>query len=316
MSGILSGKERILDTILTQEGRSQLASGRLKATYVSFTDSSAIYNMDTIVSGGLQANNRFVLEAGNLTQDQVTMEANDAGLIQAFATTGSEQYTIRQGQILSTSLDGVQVPVTGSQFNSMAGELLSSSINNFTNLYILKSPDPLDSKEKVFTVSATNTTFTVSDDKPFSSNDVKEACVDQIESFFYDKRLSHISNFMFLPPVNSVAESGNDIATPLGSFVDLNQMPIVTFDDAVKELNEAYKQGYGSTIYFTETSKLNNLACQFFELQNGQMSKLDVIDFGEFNTQTGTKHIFYAGKVFTDSYGAQTFVTLFTLMFE
>lgn len=316
MSGILSGKERIMDTILTQEGRNQLAAGKVKATYVSFTDSSAIYNMDTIVSGGLQATNRFVLEAGNLPQDQITLEANDAGLLQALVTSGSEQFVVRHGQILSASSDGFYAPITGSQFNSMAGTLLESSINNFQKLYILKSPDPLDDREKDFTIGTTQTSFTISDNNPIPSTKMSTAKIDDIESLFYDKRLSHISNFMFLPPVNSIAESGNQKTTPLGKYVNLNQAPIVTFDDASKEINEWYEKGFGTQVSFIETSKVNNLACQLFELDNGQMSKLDIIDFGEFNSQNGTKHIFYAGKVYTDSFGAQTFVNLFTLMFE
>ncbi len=38
MSGILNTKQRIMDTILTQEGKRQLASGELRLNFITFTD--------------------------------------------------------------------------------------------------------------------------------------------------------------------------------------------------------------------------------------------------------------------------------------
>lgn len=315
--GILSHKSRIMDTILTTEGKAQLARGNLKATFVSFSDNQALYNMDTIVSGsGLEASQRFTFEAGNSIHDQVTMEADDSGLLQAFPINDSERYIVRQGQILSSSNGGVVAPVTGSQFNSLAESLLETSIDNFKNLYILKSPDPLDNREKEFLIGPTQTSFTITPTNPVPTGGMKQASIDHIESLFYDKKLSHISNFQFLPPVNSAQESGNAQSTPLGTYTNLNQEPITTYEQVLEEINAMDMKGYGSTINFIETSKTNNLACQFFELSNGLMVKLDVIDFGEFPSETGTKHVFFVGKVFVDSVNNQTFINLFTLVFE
>lgn len=316
MSGILDGKERIFDTILTKEGRRQIAAGELKATFVSFTDSSAIYETDTIVSGGsIQATNRFVLEAGNTVHDQVTLEADDAGLLQAFPISGSERYVIRQGQILSATSDGVRTPFSGSQFTSTAENLLECSIDNFKNLYILKSPDPLDSKEREFLIGPTSTKFTITKENPIPSTEMQTAKLDEMETLFYDKRLSHVPNFEFLPPVNAPEQGSNNV-TPLGRYVSLNQQSVDSYAQVFQEIEDYDQRGYGTTVNFTETSRGNNVFCQFFELSNGKVVKLDVIDFGEFTTNKGTKHVFYAGKVFTDSMGAQTFVNMFTLVFE
>lgn len=315
--GILSSKSRIMDTILTTEGKAQLSRGDLKAVFVSFSDSQAIYTMDTIVSGsGLEASQRFTFEAGNSIHDQVTMEADDSGLLQAFPITDSKRFVVRQGQILSSSLEGVLGPVTGSQFNSLAESLLENSINNFQNLYILQSPDPLDNREKEFTIGPTQTSFTITPTNPVPTGGMKQAVIDNIESLFYDRKLSHIPNFAFLPPVNSALESGNAESTPLGTYMNLNQEPITTYEQVLEEINQMDLKGYGSTVRFMETSKGNNLACQFFELSNGLMVKLDVIDFGEFPSEVGTKHVFFAGKVFVDAVGSQTFINLFTLVFE
>lgn len=319
MSGILSGRERLMDTVLTSEGRKQLASGQIRARYVSFTDSGTIYNVDTIVSGsGLEnGTKRFTFEAaGSLPKDSVTLETDDSGMLQAFPVQESERYVIRQGQVLSGSQS---IRVTGSQFASLAGSLLQGSINNFKDLHILKSPDPIDGTERVFQIGPESVTFTITDKAPFASGkDIKVVSIDNVESLFYDKRLSHIPNFQFLPPVNS----SNNAATqgsPLGTYVNLSQAPITTFEDIQAETKVADMTGFSETIRFTETSRQNNLACQLFELADDNMiSKLDVIDFGEFPSpnNNGTRHVFFAGKVFEDSYGSQTFVNLFMLCFE
>jgi hypothetical protein len=83
-------------------------------------------------------------------------------------------------------------------------------------------------------------------------------------------------------------------------------------------LKQLEKTGFKKTIQFLETSRENNLFCQFFEAATDQIIKLDVIDFGDFPaTETsGARHVFFIGKVFTDGYNITTFVNMFVLVFE
>ena len=72
-------------------------------------------------------------------------------------------------------------------------------------------------------------------------------------------------------------------------------------------------------IEFAETSLENNLMSQFFEQQENELLKLDVLHFGEFideNDEFPTKNIYFIGKVFVNDFGAKSFVKLFTLIFE
>lgn len=306
MAGILGSKERVLDTVLTKEGLKQAGTGRLKAEYVSFTDSQATYAVDTLVSGGLDATYRLMLEAGNSIQDMITLEADDAGFIHASLVSGSSGFTVARGQVLSGSS-----VLSGSQFASLAGTLLSSSIDNFRNLYILKSPDPTDSSERHFEIGPDELKFIISNNRPIPESDIQEAMVDNLESFFYDRRLSHIPNFQFMPPVNS------DDGSLLGVYHNLNQEPILTYEDVAEEVRQYEESGFAETVRFYETSNQSNIFGQFFELSNDSvLKKLDVIDFGEFQTDEGMKQVFFVGKVFRDSLGAHTFINMFTLVFE
>jgi hypothetical protein len=60
---------------------------------------------------------------------------------------------------------------------------------------------------------------------------------------------------------------------------------------------------------------------QFFEVTKNTVSKLDVIDYGQHTWQDRNNelkwwHVFFVGKVLTDENGDDTFIHIFTLVFE
>ena len=297
-----------MDTILTTEGRKQLAQGQLKAKFYSFSDYAAIYKTDTILSGGLLDSHRIILEATSLPQDTIIFETDDSGKLSSLPVSGSSQYTVLQGQIFSGSS-----LISEDVFNGVSKELLNQSINAFKNQMILKSPDLLDDRKREFIVSPTFVSYSITESYPFKKEQISEANINHIESLFFDKRLAHLKNFQFLPPKNK-PRIGESEGASLGNFINISQKPINT----IEELNDDLKGFEKKTIYFTETSTQNNLFCQFFEVGGNVMSKLDVIDFGTFQNKDSILpvHVFYVGKVFTDDFGAHTFVNMFTLVFE
>lgn len=318
MAGILDAKTRVLDTIITNIGKAQASSGRMNIEYLSFSDAGAIYSLNTLVSGGLDFTSRIKFEAGNLPQDQLVYEVDDSGNLLGNFISNGLQYKVVQGQILVTgSNDIAAAPASGSQFNSLAGQLTSASLNNFKNLYILGSPDPIFEDYNDFLVSPSNVSYTITPTKPIPRTEIQEVSIDNVESLFYDKRLSHIPNFKFLPPVNK-ALPGSTEKTPIGNYVNVNQNPILEYSDLVPELDNLMANGFKKDIEFVKSSAENNLLCQFFEFDNNQVVKLDVIDFGSFPPDSNgiSQHVFFVGKVFTDGDNVTTFVNLFVLVFE
>lgn len=318
MGGILDSKQRILDCILTKEGKKQLARGTFQAKFYSFTDTGALYTEDTIVSGGLDATYRISLEASSKPQDQIVFEADEGGKLKAFAVSGSEEYSIIQGQIFSGSREGARIQVTGSQFINVAGTLLSQSIDAFKNQLILKSPDPLDDKERQFLIGPEQVDFAITNKKPFGQNEISEAKLNHIESLFQDKRLSHIPNFKFLPPINEAPGVVTGEKILLGNYVNIKQQGIKNFEELQRKLEPLERMGYSQEINFIETSEGSNLLCQFFEVSDGSMKKLDVIDFGSFPSPNGgpSKHVFFVGKLIMDDSNTYVFINIFNLVFE
>lgn len=311
MSGILDNKRRMLDTVLTREGRRQLAQGALRLEFATFTDAETFYEADA-ASGSSDASTRIFFEAADLPQDQIAFEADDAGRLVPYR--GSPLGVI-DGKVLSGSSDAFLEIVTGSAFSSLAGELLGSSIDSFTKLYAIRTDDVFFDEEREFETNTDSLSFVINENVPFGKREVKRASVDKIESLFQDKRLSHIPNFRYLPPVNKPVAQGLS-TTPLGDYPVIGQrITPLSYDELKDSLSRKEQQ----TIEFARTTLRSNVVCQIFEMRQDQLLKLDVIDFGEVST-TDTdfpdKRIFFVGKVFVDSFGAQTFVNLFTLIFE
>lgn len=341
--GLLDGKTRILDTIITLQGRSQIAAGKLKAEFYSFTDLGDFYVQDTSVSGALDGTRRIYLEASSLPQDMITFESDDAGKLVNFR---ASNVLVRNGQILvevSSGLDssgsnsaGKQfLPVQDNVFASMTDGLLSSSMDSYSNNYIIGSPDVFDENAASFLLANNNIGFTISEQSPIAQNEHQTANLEHVDGLFVDSKLSHLPNFQYLPPINKY-RPGDTTVNLLGHYPNLNQQRQLRFADVETTVEEATKRGFSANVVFEETSKVNNLICQMFEIGDNEIVKLDVIDFGLFNLSgqdvslserqrqekdprkapTLSKHVFFVGKVFTDSNGVNKFISLFTLIFE
>ena len=109
--GILDSKSRIIDAILTSEGRRQMAENTFEISYVTFTDSGVAYIPDS-ANGHVDPTDKIYFEACNLPQDQITFEANDEGNlmplrnqdIKAKSTTGNVLSDFTEATIMNGKL--------------------------------------------------------------------------------------------------------------------------------------------------------------------------------------------------------------------
>lgn len=310
MSGILDSKTRLIDTILTLEGRRQLAQGGLDVRFVSFTDAESFYEVD-VASGSTDAGDRLSLEACSLPQDQVTFRSSIDGKLSSYP---GSALGVLDGKVLTGSGLSIGI-VTGSAFMQSAGSLLASSIDNFSNLYVIRTRDAIFDDDTEFSISSDAVSFSVTPLRPFGKGEVTQASVDRVESVFQDKRFSRSPNFMYLPPINR-AIPGSNVSSSLGQYPVLGQRTTpLTYDALLQDM--AGKEQ--AVVQFSQTTLRSNIICQMFELRQDLMRKLDVVDFGEVltgDTQFPSKHVFFVGRLFIDGNGSETFVSIFTLMFE
>jgi len=326
MSGILDNKKRVIDVILTQEGKRQIAQGNLKIDSYTFSDASIKYAAD-VASGSFDATSTFYFEACNLPQDSITFESNDDGRLLPF--NNGQSINVIDGQITSydeTSDVDVMTLVRNVDFNVSASTLLNQSLENFKNLRLIATKDQLFDTDG-FGVGTSNIQFLLTDEKPIAKKNVYKANLNNEESIFYDARFANSINFLYLPPLNKVndnVDKSNHQATKkfqLGKYPKLGKTNLegVSYKQLRSELDEFSSMGYEKIISFDPTTKQNNLMLQFFEKRFDQLAKLDIVNFGRYQTFDSSypfATVYFVGKLLTDDNDTHTFVHLFTLIFE
>jgi len=331
VSGILDSKSRVLDTVVTLEGRRQIANADLQIRYVSFTDGATYYRPD-LVSGSADASSRIYLEQCHLPQDSITLEADDSGKLSPFGNAAG--LSVKDGQILAYSFDALTASVLtgsrqevrilkGDEFASTAATLLASSIDNFTNLRLIGTKD-LIFEDDGFAAGPSRVEFTIHNNKPIPDATSHVAHINHLESLFQDVRLSKVINFRYLPPINKLSDNSIDKKDhrntgphQLGYYKPWGRSHASGLSPAQLEHElQHYKSiGYCKEVNFDPTSRDNNLVGQFFEVGFNVMKKLDVIDYGWYTWKGARRHAFFVGKVMTDENGSHTFIHLFTLVF-
>jgi hypothetical protein len=304
MAGILDSKSRIMDVVITEQGRRQIASGQMRVEYATFTDLGSFYSGDE--SGVIDdPTTRLYFEAASdLPSDMITFETDDSGFLVPYRAD-------------SFGASGKNLVISGSLRDKKQGSAAASSISqavleSWGNLQVIGTVDPLDDLQG-FQLSRQEIAFSIFDNFPFTQNDVKVAVVDDIEGLNHDVRLSKLDNFKYLPPINSTGElAGRSI----GDFPNLNE----STDREVQAFEARLSLLERSDVEFIETSIENNFLMQVFELsEDDGMLKLDVIDYGmRLSTSDKSKMVrtLFAGKIFIDGFGNPTFVNIFTIELE
>jgi len=257
MAGILDSKTRIMDSVVTETGKRQITSGRLKAEFISFTDGAAYYEADE-VTGDSDVTSRIYFESpGHRRQDFITFETDDSGNLMGYPT--DPELSLMGGEIFKTdvsaSVEDVNsfVFVSGSgDFASLAAGIVTSSIDHFKQLRMIGTVmGSSTSFTHKFEVDSDDLGFTIINTFPWPDGPSdSKSNIDAVEPLFIDKRLSHIPNFKFLPPITrepltspfnlkkekSLQPAGDKFV--LGKYIPLNETEgEMTYQDLMLHLN-------------------------------------------------------------------------------
>ena len=337
MSGILDSKTRIMDVVLTVEGRRQLAAGKFVPQFASFTDRHVFYAKDA-ARGSDDASAYLYFEAGNRNQDQIVIENDDSGMLVPYD--GNATRVSSDGRVYSASIATLTSPsgvgtynrlnynVVTSSFGSMF-ELISGSIlDSLTEQQLIRSQYPYE-KYDYFLLSTGSIVFRRNNFTPFRGVQ-PEGQVGSLDPFVIDRQLSHLDNFKFLAPVYI---DDSNIQQNLGDYDPIVPVETLSYEELMTSLIGSDPQTplkEKKVVDFAQSSITSNVFMQIFEGtttdSNGvaMIKKLDCIDFGEFKDENDKerpfKRVFFVGKVYandnTDSYQAPAFVNLFTIVAE
>lgn len=298
-----------MDTVLTDQGRKELAKGELHFAFATFSDLATFYEPSTADSKIAESStDRIMFEVFSRSQDLIIPEFDSDK--NSFFPAGT--FDIVGGELVSIS--GSRGMLKGESLVISSSLALSNTLESFQELMPLRSKEPI-TRTTGFKLDHNSKNFTISDAGPISFKEQKIKRLSNVESLWQDKRLTHVDNFKFLPPVSK------DSSKPLADYSKLEQPEPLTFSDLEDELgvNSDKKPTYVADIEFEETSIDNNLVCQVWEVSSGSLRKLRVIDFGEFEDSdpfSPGKHVFFAGKLKSDDSGQSTFLNMFTVVFD
>ena len=329
MAGILNKKERMLDMIVTHEGRRQAAQGQLKIAYATFTDMHTFYRASGSFDVAESADNRLFFEATNRAQDVVVPELEPGNSLRPFRTGDFivDGHTMASGSFKVGFVER-GLTLSGSEIPAADSKLLESLSDHFKDLRILRTSDAFsDTSDLILTSESTeykmtrNTVFRRAPAGklagPGGEHTYSRSNIDAAPSLFMDKRFAHFPNFDYLPPVN-LPPPEKDLGEPLGDYLKLNEPADQTLEDVLESLKPT-KTNKIARIDFIDTSRDNNLACQIFEFSNDGVEKLSIVDAGEFEDGdpiSPGKHVYHVGKILVDSAGAETFFNIFTVVFD
>jgi hypothetical protein len=198
---------------------------------------------------------------------------------------------------------------------------LGSSLENFKNLQLLSTRDYLFEDEG-FSISPSEISFQI---LPYSPVDTQNKTRDlsELDSLFNDKHLSRVKNFKYLPPINKIDDKNIDrkdsnviSANKIGNYPDEHAVAEYVPTSLEEDLKNVENSGFLKKITFDPTTLSNNMIAQMFEINDSEIKKLDIIDYGSYRYLNSSRHAFFVGKVLIDDNGSQTFVKMFTLVFE
>jgi len=205
VSGILDSKVRVIDAVITQEGKRQIANGGLRSVFASVSDKHTYYEASA-ASGSADATVRLYFESPTeCINDSIVMESDDSGKLLGYPVQGSEFYNTDGVISGRTSVSGTLTYANSGNstgFASVAEGIITSSIDRFKNLYSLGTRESNEAHNLQMEIQPSGYSFTMNNKFPFIEG-ISSATtnVDYLEPLFFDMRLSDAINFKYLPPL-------------------------------------------------------------------------------------------------------------------
>ena len=304
--GILNNKSRVLDTIITRAGKSNLALGGLDIKYVSFTDGTAFYfphpsgTLDQVV---LEDSIKFQLEASNLPQDQVVFGINAQGNIESSTFSSLTDVSVVNGDVIVDNDSLI------SNSTTWTNRLVSSSMDNFRDLKLISTTDLLFDDDQFGTVpsntSFTGSQFTIKTGSPLQQQNYSRQEFSLAETFT-DPLFGNRLNYKFLPPIRKLGSEQVDKSN-YSSYKDYvlaqyspwglmgGEENLLSVGEILADHEKFVSSGNYKEIKFDPTSRDNNILIQGFEFTDSDRQTVDKLFFVDYGVHDLRNNI-YSGS--------------------
>jgi len=300
MAGILDSKSRVLDVILTQLGREQMAKGEFEISFVTFSDNGVEYKDDG--SGVLKSSqDDLFFEAFSKPQDEIVPEINNVGDFTLLSNI-SPTLTVDKGVLYESTENGFQ-QVDAFENISKFSDVTTTRWND---LKLLKSRS---------SVTPPRIEPEISGARELKVPKGTTVEISSLPPVVVDERFSGNINTLFLPPIVHSANGTvtmrayNNYTRPFNQETMLDKIKKESSGKIPLEIASDTKNG----------TDMYNFIIQAFVGINQSVKKYLVVDGGEFVDGDGnpTMKVFHLGFVFKDNYpGSDTAISKFSRGFS
>lgn len=327
MAGILDKKTRVIDYILTREGRSQLnGENSLNFTYATVSDKGVEYSFKNQVNKLTfeEAEDSFTslpIKVSDTERLYIGLEANSTfsdKLNPEYSLVGGFSYPKYTTEIIDHfGLDNFDI---NSNFSLIESSTTGSFSQKFKSMKILDSFNQIE--EEVIKVKSIeeqdfNFDFSNFDLEEYPTILSKNLNINSLKTLKDDPRLFHKNNFKKLVPVNKNGTQLFTTALDVPNFnleyvfkkyersfnisenISRNESIVRIINDV--ELDNSLKK---VVLEVTNSTEKDDWIINLYDSKaNNQFNKLAAIDLGEFFVkETGTsKHVFLFGKIYKKS---------------
>jgi len=324
MAGILDKKSRILDFVITENGRSQMQSGDIRYKYATLSDKSIVYTEDHEKSR-INKNNISNAEFDYIPIE-VSTKVNDLlnpefDIKSYFLNENSELLNINQ----SLSFDD---KVSEYLENFSLGEKLKNLKYLTTKSFINR-----DTTINFIDNGFLNNNITFNNVIEYDTIKEKELSSSNKRSIALDKRFSHKTNFMLMPPTNTQGvelysrsqfkniedlDEENSTGFLLTSYKSLETTDIFERNEEILSIIkslESNSQIHKKVYEIEKVSDFNGLIFEMHEKDNEKQSyqKLHFIKIGNFydKTKYKMKKVYLVGKIINTKNNSEELDVLF-----
>ena len=294
MSGLLDPKTRVIDAVLTPEGRRQMLMGGINIKFASFSDINGTYDFDS--RGVFIENNANInLEASSNRNDEIFQVTDEGGKL--------KEYAIYDNVSEATAETYSSLDTDKFLSHKISYDYMSTVIESLKNQCIISTVDK-SRDDTGLDVTPSTLDFKII---PFERSP-DESSITDVDSLFQDKRLSTVPNFLYLPPVQR--GNGNSPQIKFGEYANFSEENDIGTSNFIEDLKKLENQ----ELRLSKFTKNNDLLIQIYESKSGKNIKLDVIYYGKISMGQELKDLYFAGKLYFDGFEIPTFVNIFTLV--
>jgi hypothetical protein len=299
MAGILNSKQRIMDVLITNNGRRQIADGTFKIEFASFSDHGMFYRDDgTGVAD--DAGSRIMFEAYSSNTDTIIPEINSKNSVSMDTSSGK---SVVNGSVANDDANVAATFLSGAvDIYSSSADIIQTAIDHIDHLQIIGSTNPRVLKE-YFNLSKYEVSF----------EPVKKATrqIENISAIWAHETTNSQPQFRYMAPIYE----SNNVVQPLATYVKLNYEPTKTFASLKNSLGV---NSQVRTVNIESSDQITNLVLQCFEPKENEVNKLAMVDYGSYFDDTGQflGSIYHLGKMYRDDHNNPKFIRLMSILFE